>query len=169
MLFLVHTLGLFFPTLKLCPDTQLSKCFIYLFIYFWHYWIFLAVGGLSLVVTSRDYSCCGAWTSHCGGFSCWRAWTVGCTGFHCSTWAHSCDFWVSEHCSIAVEHGLSCSAACGISLDQGLNSVPALAGGFLTTRLPGKFLFIFHMFYDLTGNHCSGQPLNRIKQFCGKI
>ena len=40
-------------------------------------------------------------------------------------------------------HWLSCSAACGIFLDQGSNPVsPALAGGFLTTAPPGKSLTI---------------------------
>ena len=32
------------------------KIFIYLFIYFWLRWVFVAVCGLSLVVVSRDYS-----------------------------------------------------------------------------------------------------------------
>ena len=40
---------------------------------------------------------------------------------------------------MVVECGLSCSTACGIFPDQGLNSVsPALAGRFFTTKLPGK-------------------------------
>ena len=38
-----------------------------------------------------------------------------------------------------MAHGLSCSAACEIFQDQGSNPCPpALAGGFLTTVLPGK-------------------------------
>ena len=41
--------------------------------------------------------------------------------------------------SVVVAHGLSCSVACGIFLDQGSNPVsPALAGRFFTTRPPGK-------------------------------
>ena len=41
--------------------------------------------------------------------------------------------------SVVVVRGLSCSVACGIFLDQGLNlCCLALAGGFLTTRPPGK-------------------------------
>ena len=47
--------------------------------------------------------------------------------------------------SIVVPHRLSCSTACGIFLDQGLNPSPALAGRFSTTEPPGKlgppFLF----------------------------
>ena len=42
--------------------------------------------------------------------------------------------------AVVVAHGLSCSTACGIFLDQGSNLCPlALAGGFLTTVSPGKF------------------------------
>ena len=41
--------------------------------------------------------------------------------------------------SIAVGHGLSCSSACGIFLDQESNLLsPALVGGFFTTDPPGK-------------------------------
>ena len=40
--------------------------------------------------------------------------------------------------SVVVVHGLSCSTACGIFPDQGLNWCPALQGGFLTTGPPGK-------------------------------
>ena len=42
--------------------------------------------------------------------------------------------------SAVVAHGLSCPSACEIFTDQGLNLnvSPALAGGFLTTGLPGK-------------------------------
>ena len=48
--------------------------FIYfLFIYFWLRWVFVAARGLSLVVASGGYSCCGARASHCGGFSCCRS------------------------------------------------------------------------------------------------
>ena len=39
--------------------------------------------------------------------------------------------------SVVLEHGLSCSTACGIFPDQGSMS-PALAGEFLTSEPPGK-------------------------------
>ena len=51
--------------------------------------------------------------------------------------------------SVVVVHGLSCSVACGIFLDQGLNlSLLHLAGSFLTTEPPGKphILFIHSCF-----------------------
>ena len=44
------------------------------------------------------------------------------------------------HASVVVALRLSCSAACGILLNQGIEPVfPALAGRFLTTGSPGKF------------------------------
>ena len=43
---------------------------MYLFIYFWLHWVFVAARGLSLVVANRASLHCGAWTSHCGVFSC---------------------------------------------------------------------------------------------------
>ena len=78
----------------------LFVCFlkIYLFIYFWLRWVFVAVRGLSLVVTLR----CGARASHCGGFSCCRAQALG-------VWA-----------SVVVARGLS---SCGLlALERRLSS-----------------------------------------------
>ena len=85
----------------------------------------------SLVVASRGYSVfrCGSQASHCSGFSCCRAQAPG-------TWASvvavlglgSCgsNLRLWSEGSVIVEHGLSCSAACGIFSDQGLNSCPLL-------------------------------------------
>ena len=62
--------------------------FIYLFIYFWLRWVFLAACGLSLVAASGGYS--SLW---CAGFSLlWllllRSTGSKCTGFSsCGTWA----------------------------------------------------------------------------------
>ena len=50
--------------------------------------------------------CCSARASHCGGFSCCRARALG------------------PQASVVVAHGLSCSAACRIFLDQGSNPCP---------------------------------------------
>ena len=70
--------------------------------------------GVSLVGVSRGYSNCGAWLSHCSGFSC-GAWVPG-------MWAlvvAASGLWSTG--SIVVVHGISCSAACEIFLDQGSN------------------------------------------------
>lgn len=55
------------------------------------------------------------------------------------------------HCSAQVSPGTGSVvvAACGIFLVQGMNRVPALADGFLTSRLPGKssiFFFLSFLF-----------------------
>ena len=39
-----------------------------LFGYFWLSWVFTALVGLSLVMSSGGYSVCGVRASHCGGF-----------------------------------------------------------------------------------------------------
>ena len=51
---------------------------IYLLIYFWPRWVFIAAHRLSLVAASGGYSslwCAGS--SHCNGFSCCGAWALG--------------------------------------------------------------------------------------------
>ena len=76
--------------------------FIYLFI-FGCIWVFVAARGLSLVAASRVYSL--LW---CTGFSLRWPLLLRSTG--------------SRHmCSVVVAHGLSCSTACVIFPDQGLN------------------------------------------------
>ena len=50
---------------------------------------------------------CGVWASDCIGFSCCRAWALECMVG-----------------SVVVALGLSCSEACGMFLDKGLNPYP---------------------------------------------
>ena len=70
---------------------------------------------LGLRCCVRAFSCCGAWASHCSGFSCCGARPLG-------VWA---SVFVAPRLqsadSVVVAYGLSCSSACGISLDQGSN------------------------------------------------
>ena len=94
--------------------------FFFFSFYLWLCWVFVAVRGLSLVAVSGGCSSLLCWASHCDGFSRCRVQALG-------TWV-----------SVVVAHGLSCSEACGIFSDQGLNSSPALAGRFLPTEPPGK-------------------------------
>ena len=49
----------------------------FLFVYFWLYWVFSAVRGVSLVAAMGLLSSCGVWASQCVGFSCCRAWVLG--------------------------------------------------------------------------------------------
>ena len=79
---------------------------IYLFVYFWLRWVFIAVHGLSLVAESRGYS--SLWWAGLSLQWLLLLWSMG-----------------SRHTgSVVVAHRLSCSMACGIFLDQGLNPFP---------------------------------------------
>ena len=99
---------------------ELAVLFIYLFIYFWLRWVFVAACGLSLVEVSRGYSSLQSTGSRHTGFS------------SCVTWA--------------LERRLSSCGARALLLHgmwdlprPGLEPVsPALAGGFLTTAPPRK-------------------------------
>ena len=106
---------------------------LFLFIYFWLRWAFLAARRLSLVAASRGYS-----SLRCAGFSLRRLlllWSMGSrrTGFS------SCG-------SQALERRLSSCGAWAQLLygmwdlpEPGIEPVsPALAGKFLTTAPPGK-------------------------------
>ena len=110
-----------------------KKLFIYLFIYFWLCWVFVAVCRLSLVAASGGYS-----LLQCMGFSLWWLLLLRSMGSR-HTGFSSCG-------SRALEHRLSSCGAraqllCGMwyLLGPGLEPVsPALAGRFLTTVMPGK-------------------------------
>ena len=70
------------------------------------HWVFVVLQGLSLVVTGGGYP-----SLQCEGFSLQWLLLLQSTG--------------SRHPGLAaVAHGCSCSAACGIFLDQGLNLCP---------------------------------------------
>ena len=80
--------------------------FMFLFIYFWLCWVFVSVWGLSLVVASGVHS-----SSRCAGLSLSRPLLLRSTGSRRAG-------------SVVVALGPSCSAACGIFPDQGLNPCP---------------------------------------------
>ena len=95
--------------------------FIYLFLVVlglcWHM-------GFSVVAVSGDYSLVAVtWASHCGGFSC--RWSTGSRahGFQSLRQVGSAVAapGLQSADSVVEVHGLSCSAACGIFLHQGLN------------------------------------------------
>ena len=98
--------------------------FVFLFIYFWLCWVFVAVRGL--------FSGCGTWellfiaacgllivASRCGAqaLGTWASEVVACGLSSCGSRALSAG-------PVVVAHGLSCSVACGIFLGQGLNPCP---------------------------------------------
>ena len=80
--------------------------FIYLFIYFWQCWVFVSVGGLSPVAASGGHS-----SSWCTGLSLLWPLLLQSTGS-------------GRAGSVVLAHGPSCSTACGIFPDQGLNPCP---------------------------------------------
>ena len=82
------------------------KFIYYLFIYLWLCWVFVSVRGLSLVAASGGHS-----SSRCAGLSLSRPLLLRSTGSR-------------RVGSVVVAHGPSCSAVCGIFLDQGSNPCP---------------------------------------------
>ena len=99
--------------LTIVPCVLTVCLFIYLLTYlltylliFWLRWVFIAARRLSLVAASGGYSL--LW---CAVFSLW--WLL-------LLWSTSS----KRGGSVVVAHGLSCSAACGIFLDQGSNLCP---------------------------------------------
>ena len=126
-----------------CSKWLLSYLFLAVLGFCCYAWAFSSCGKVGeggLLAT------CIAWIFHCGGFSCCGvqslgmqasvvvAWglsscnvrTLGRKGFsHCRAWAQLLQLTGSRAwASVVVEHGLSCSAACGIFLDQESNLCP---------------------------------------------
>ena len=92
----------------ICISLMISDIYIYFLIYlfiiyFWLCWVFVSVGGLSLVAASGGHS-----SLRCAGLS--LSWPLLLQ----STGSRSAG-------SVVVAHGPSCSAACGIFPDQGSN------------------------------------------------
>ena len=88
------------------PFTFFKIIYLYLFIYLWLCWVFVSVRGLSPVAASGGHS-----SSRCTGLSLSRLLLLRSTGSRRAG-------------SVIVGHGPSCSAACGIFPDQGLNPCP---------------------------------------------
>ena len=89
-----------------CISYSFFLIFIYLCILFWLCWVFISVRGPSLVAASGGHS-----SSQCAGLSLSRPLLLRSTGSRRAG-------------SVVVAHGPSCSAACGISPDQGSNPCP---------------------------------------------
>ena len=68
---------------------------------------------------------CGSWASHFGGFSCCRAQALGSQASAVAS--RRLGSWGSrtlERRPSSLAHRVSCSSACGISPDRGLNQCP---------------------------------------------
>ena len=98
---------------------------------FWLCWVFVSVRGLSLVVESGDHS-----SSRCAGLSLLRPLLLWSTGSRRAG-------------SVVVAHGPSCSAACGVFPDQGLNPCPLhWQSDSQPLRHQGSPPFLFLFFWD---------------------
>ena len=134
------------PAVEAWSHNQWTTREVPTYTFFWLCWVFVAVHGLSLVAVSRGYS-----SLQQAGFSLWwllLLWSTGSrhTGFSsCSTQCQQLwhaglrvhgfqQLWcvgsvvvargLQSAGSVVVAHELSCSAACGIFLDQGSNPCP---------------------------------------------
>ena len=100
-------------------------------IYFWPRWVFITACRL-LQLGSGGCLSCGVQASRCGGFACCRAQSRACAFSSCGSralerWLSGCGARAQLLCSVWDPPG------------SGFKSVsPALAGGFLTIRSPGK-------------------------------
>ena len=128
-----------FPNQKIC-GRKILHFFLYnflflsilflnvLFINFWLYWIFVATRGFSLVAVSMGYSLvvmCGLLPFGRFGFSCCKAQAPGCSLSSCGTQA-----------SLLLRMW-------NLPAPEVKHMSPALAGRFLTSGPPGKFLVFF--------------------------
>ena len=103
-----------------CCSNFKMLLFLDLFIHFWLCCVCCCRGFSLVVVRIVLLSRWGARASHCGGLSCRSTGSRACRlqyFWHVGTLVVAHGFTGS----VAVAHGLSCSAACGIFLDQGWN------------------------------------------------
>ena len=94
-----------FPILSFLPHFFFFLS-LFIFIYVWLCWVFVSVRGLSPVVASGGHS-----SSRCAGLSLSQPLSLRSAGSRRAG-------------SVAVAHGPSRSAACGILPDQGSNPCP---------------------------------------------
>ena len=123
--------------------------FLYNFIYFLPHWSLLLCAGFSLVAASSGYLRGGErWLS---------SWGVGLPLLQ--TGSRSAGFSgrarrLSSAVSVAVDHRLSCFAACGIFPGQGLNSGPCIGRRILTSYITGEGPHsCFYMFFSILVYH----------------
>ena len=115
----------FCSTWVLCTSNVQVILNIYLFVYFWLYWV--------LVACSPSLEAVGMGNSllQCTGFSCCRAWALDSLASVVAARR------LQSGGSVVVVQGLSCSMACWIFLDHGLNPCSCIGRWILinwTTR-----------------------------------
>ena len=125
--------------------------------FYWHLSLkkkitYLFIAGSLLLFSSCSkqrllLSSCSAQASHCVDFSCCEAWALWGVG------------------SVAVAYGLSCSATCGIFLDQGSN--PCLLHWQVDSLPPSHQKPYLHLSIIAPASHPSQLrwPLNSIIRF----
>ena len=125
-----------------------------LFIYLWLCWVFDSVQGLSLVAASGGHS-----SSWCTGLSLSWPLLLRSTGSRRTG-------------SVIVAHGPSCSAACGIFPDQGLNPCSlhwqADSQPLRHQGSPISLIFKSSLFFR-TINHLSVIRVANIFSFCSFV
>ena len=116
---------------------------LFLFIYFWLCWIFVAAQGFFLVAASRGYSLIAVHgLSRCSGFSCCGAQALGHADFLRAHGLSSCRSLALEHRLNNWYMGLDALRHVGSSWIRDGNRVSCIGRQFcfffLTTKPPGK-------------------------------
>ena len=106
--------------------------------------------GFFLAAVSGDQSSCSAWASPCGDFSCCGAQALGAQ----ASVLVPCRLWSTG--LVAVAHRLSCSVACEIFLDQGLN--PCLLHWQVDSQPPDHQGNPQIIFFKVDFSYISGAP-----------
>ena len=150
--------------LRTISNLILTIDFLFLF-FFFNKFIYLFLAALGLCCCARAFSSCSEqgllFLVVCGLLLLQSTGSRHAGFSSCGTWAQQLWLAGSRGQAVVVAHGLSCSAACGIFLDQGSNPCPLhLAGGFLTTVPPGKSqVFLIIPLSHFTVNNQSKEDL----------
>ena len=131
-------------------ETQHCCIYLFVFIYFWLSWVFIAAHGLSPVAEWKLLSSCSEQASLIAEHRLQA--NVFQQVQHKGSVAATCWLYCVQ-VSIVVAHRLSYSTTCGILLVRGSNPCPLSAGGFLSIVSPGKYdNYIFFIHYKISQN-----------------
>ena len=127
-----------FSAIGVLTQNFIFKIHLFIYLFMWLCWVFVAARRLSLVAVSGGTLRCGVWASYCSGFSFGGAWALGTwasvSAVHglssCGTWALRCvgsvvvAHGLQSTGSVVVAHRLSCFVAYAVFPDQGSNLCP---------------------------------------------